>query len=98
MSELDKTKTKEKAEIDHYELYDAGEFVNSIIKYLDSDGCKNAIGDRGKEFENGFKAGLCMAPSVIMVYAENVWRYKNGQEKKRDKDTNVPDKKDGDGE
>lgn len=98
MSELDKTKTKEKAEIDHYELYDAGEFVNSILKYLDSDGCKNAIGDRGKEFENGFKAGLCMAPSVIMVYAKHVWRYKKEQEENRDKDTNVLDKKDGEQE
>ena len=81
VDKLDKTKHEQTTEIGHYELYDAGEFVHSILEYLDSEGCKNAIGDRGKDFEDGFKAGLCMAPSVLMVYAKHVWRYKKEQPK-----------------
>lgn len=62
------------SEKDFYHFYDAGEFTTSILTYMDTDGYKRAVGEIGSDYEKGFKAGLCLAPCVIMAYATGFYR------------------------
>ena len=56
-------------ETDLYHFYDANEWTNSILNYMNTDGYKKAMGELGSDYEKGFKSGLCLAPCVLMAGA-----------------------------
>lgn len=60
---------KELSETDYRWFYDAGEFVESIMKFINSESYKSVAGQSETDYERGFKAGLCTAPCVLMVNA-----------------------------
>ena len=66
--------SKKVDETQYCHFYDANDFVEAINKFMESEAYKKIAGERGTEHEKGFRQGLCIAPSVLMVNSHGCLR------------------------